>query len=338
MSDSQRQTIARYHSFLQTQAISAALHAARASGVLDVLRDGQQDLTELARQSGSDPEAVAALLRVLVAVGVVEQYGEDFALSQAARLMVGPDSDLGEEVYRDLGVYLRAAEETGSVEEYRRRLCARQWTHTAAAVQAAEVLEIGNLGPLPTGAAAAVDGQASWGRNGLRVLELGGGAGVWSAAMAYRDPTLRVTVVDNGLFLHQCRQTYHSIDVQSRLETVEADYRTWDVPLGEFDLVIIPEVLQLESDAEAVILLGRAADALREGGEVAIFETLNEHDGPAIALATHALELSVATPRGQQRSAAEIQQLLRGAGFEDAQWGWLTASSQGLGLVLARKS
>jgi hypothetical protein len=102
--------------------------------------------------------------------------------------------------------------------------------------------------------------------------------------------------------------------------------------------VIIPEVLQLESDAEAVILLGRAADALREGGEVAIFETLNEHDGPAIALATHALELSVATPRGQQRSAAEIQQLLRGAGFEDAQWGWLTASSQGLGLVLARKS
>jgi hypothetical protein len=94
--------------------------------------------------------------------------------------------------------------------------------------------------------------------------------------------------------------------------------------------------LQLEQDIDAVILLGRAADALRVGGQVAIFETLHESDGPALTLATHALELAVATG-GRQRSAGEIQRLLRGAGFGEGQWGWLTASSHGIGLVIATK-
>ena len=154
--------------------------------------------------------------------------------------------------------------------------------------------------------------------------------------MAYRDPALQVTVVDDAPRLAQCQSTYASIDLLNRWTAIEDDYRTWSTPLGEFDLVVLPEVLQLEQDIDAVILLGRAADALRVGGQVVIFETLHEEDGPAGSLATHALEIALAAG-GQQRSASQIQRLLRGAGFGEAQWGWLTASEQGLGLIIASK-
>jgi 2-polyprenyl-3-methyl-5-hydroxy-6-metoxy-1,4-benzoquinol methylase len=319
MSDSQKRTIARYQGFFETLSLSASLEAALQLGLLDALREGQMELSELAQRCQCEPEALAALVRVLVAVGILERYGEDLALSQAAQLLAGPDVDLGLGLWRSLPGFLSGEPRSSdSLASYRRRISARQWSHTAAAMQAAEVLKIGT------------------GLRGLKLLELGCGTGVWSAAMAYRDPALQVTVVDDAARLAQCHATYASIDLLSRWTAVEDDYRTWSTPLGEFDLVILPEVLQLEQDIDAVILLGRAADALRVGGQVVVFETLNEADGPAVTLATQALEISLATG-GRQRSAAQMQQLLRGAGFGEAQWGWLTASTHGMGLVIASK-
>ncbi len=56
-----------------------------------------------------------------------------------------------------------------------------------------------------------------------------------------------------------------------------------------------------------------------------IARTLREPDGPDLPLATQALEVAIATG-GRQRSAAELQRLLIGAGFGDGRWGWLDAS------------
>ncbi len=121
----------------------------------------------------------------------------------------------------------------------------RQWTHTSAALQAAEALGFGSA------------------LRGLNILELGSGAGVWSAAMIYRDPGARLTAVDHAPMLAHCQATFASVELLDRVTMIEDDYRTWSTPLGEFDLVILPEIVQLEQDPSAVILLGRAADALR---------------------------------------------------------------------------
>ncbi len=229
MSDSQKQTIARYQSFFEAHTLSASLDVAQRYGVMSALREGQKSLQELADRCDCEAEPLEALIRVLIAIGAVEQYGDDLALSQAAQLLTGPDTDLSVKIWKSLPEYLsgqgQAAE---SRDDYRRRLSTRQWAHTAAAIQAAEVLDIGGA------------------LRGLRVLELGCGAGVWSAAMAYRDPTLHVTVVDSAARLAQCQATYASIEMLDRWTAIEDDYRTWSTPLGEFDLVILPEVVQLE--------------------------------------------------------------------------------------------
>lgn len=323
MSESQKQTIARYQVFLDAMAMSACLDSAVKSGVFQTLRSGQRTLEELAASCHIQPQALEHLIRVLAAVGAVEIYGEFIALSQAISLIAPVDADLGHKLWQHLPAYLTPQEPTNftsavSLDVYRRRISSRQWTHTAAAVQASEALGFGSA------------------LRGLNILELGSGAGVWSAAMIYRDPTARLTVVDHASMLGQCQATFASVELLDRVTMIEDDYRTWSTPLGEFDLVILPEIVQLEQDPSAVILLGRAADALRVGGRAVILETLYEPDGPSLPLATQALEIALATA-GCQRTVAEMQRLLIGAGFGDAQWGWLDASPHGIGLVIASK-
>ncbi len=323
MSDSQKQTVARYQVFLDAMAMSASLDAAVKSGVFRALSSGQKTLEELASLCQIDPEALDNLLRVLTAVGAVEIYGEFIALSQAIALIAPMDADLGQALWNHLPAYLNeaSADDTSAIKlhTYRQRSCSRQWTHTSAAVQAADALGFGSAA------------------KGLNILELGSGAGVWSAAMIYRDPAARLTIVDHPQMLEHCRATFASIDLLDRVTMIADDYRTWSTPLGEFDLVLLPQVLQLEQEPSAVILLGRAADALRVGGRAVILETLREPDGPALPLAAQGLEIALATG-GRQRSAAEIQRLLIGAGFGDGQWGWLNASPHGIGLVIADKN
>ncbi len=319
MSESQKQTVARYQSFYDTIALATSLDTARQLGVFRSLRNGQKDLQALAADCQCDIASLETLVRVLTAIGAVERYGDDLALSQAIQLMAPVDADWGAEIWQRMPAYMQGtAQNDDRLVEYRQRLVTRQWSHTAAAMQAAEVLDIGGA------------------LRGLNVLELGSGAGVWSAAMAYRDERLQVTTVDQPALIRHCRDTYASIELLDRWTAIEDDYRTWPTPLGQYDLVILPEVLQLEPDASAVVLLGRAADALRPGGQVVILETLNDVEGPSVALATQALEIAVACG-GRQRTPAEVQRLLRGAGFGDAQWGWLTASPHGIGLVVATR-
>ncbi len=181
MSDSQKQTIFQYQRFLEVVATAACLQSASELGVFQALRNGQKDLTQLASASNCDSSALEELVRVLVAIGAIESYGEDLAISQAVGLFAPADADLGQSIWRNLSQYLQNSTSNLSnqrLSHYRQRISTRQWSHTAAAMQAAEVLGIG----------AAL--------RGLNVLELGSGAGVWSAAMAYRDPKLRITCVD----------------------------------------------------------------------------------------------------------------------------------------------
>ena len=191
---------------------------------------------ELAAACQIEAEPLEHLIRVLAAVGAVEVYDESIALSQAVRLIAPVDADLGRDLWQKLPTYLRSISLKWF--EFVRRAWSSidsafahcQWTHTSAAIQAAEALGFGSVA------------------RGLNILELGSGAGVWSAAMIFRDPAARLKVVDHANMLGLCRATYASVDLLDRVTLIEDDYRTWSTPLGEFDLVILPEIVQLEQD------------------------------------------------------------------------------------------
>jgi hypothetical protein len=108
--------------------------------------------------------------------------------------------------------------------------------------------------------------------------------------------------------------------------------------MGEFDLVVLPEVVCLLSDHDACVLLGRACDALKPQGEVLVLEAMAEPTSRALEHAIADLEIRIATQQGRLRTPAELESLLMGAGLEKSQWGPLPASIHGIGMMIAPRS
>jgi ubiquinone/menaquinone biosynthesis C-methylase UbiE len=320
MSDVLKETSRSFRTLRHMQALTSTIRSAQNIGLFQALRESQKTIDELADKLKLNRVAMENICRLLLAFGIIEQYGEDLALSNAAALQLESDPTFNSYLFNDIEKYVSQEQPTYDLTEFRRRLAGRQWNYSAAARQAAQVISSGNT------------------RKPTKMLELGCLTGVWSAAIAFMDENLEITSVDSQEFLARSRGTYQSVELEQRRTEIETNYRAFTAELESFDVVLFAEGLQLEDDASAVVILGRCADSLRVGGEIIIIEPLMETgEGQDVAVAAHALEIAMSTP-GCTRSAIQIQQLLTGAGFETARWATLTADDQGLGIVIAKRS
>ena len=302
------------------QTAVAAIRGAQESGIFQLLSERQHSAIELAERTRLVPTTIENLCRVLTAIGVLEQYGDDYALSQATSLQMQGDPHFNAYLQNDVESYLANQQAADGFDEFRHRLAARQWSCSAAARQAASVIETSKLD------------------RPLQLLELGCLAGVWSAALAFNDKTLEVTSVDIEPMHARARHTFQAIELMTQRREVVADFRHYEPELAASDFVLLAEGLQLQDDPNAVILLGRCADALRQGGEIIIVEhVLDSGEGQDLSIASQALEVGMAS-KGKLRTVNEIQQLLTGAGFQSARWAPLNADDQGLAIIVAQRN
>lgn len=322
MTSAQQNTIELYQTMMRVNASGHLMRAARELGLLEDLGDGQRTLEDLCQSRFLNAETTALLLNALVALGVVEKYGDDYALSQAARLLCAYDQDLGDVVWADLVKTADGNRPREQIDErlHRSREAATQWVHTPAAMQAAEVLDVGGEG-----------------MSGLEIVELGTGSGVWSAAMAYRDPESRVLAVDHEDALEAARHTAESIGVLDRFVTRSDDPTEVRLDDDSADLVLLPIRLHQCDDEEAVRQLGRAVDIVKPGGRVVVIDLFRGPNQPTLAESVAALRLHLGTCGGRVRTLDESKSLLRSAGLEDIQFTFLAADRSGLGLAVGRK-
>ncbi|TWU54517.1 hypothetical protein Poly51_32360 [Rubripirellula tenax] len=323
MSTAQERTLAQYHSLMQVNASAHLLRTARELGLIDELRHGQRTAEQLTESLSWSPHSASLLLDALLAIGVVEKYDDDFALSRAGHLLCQYDDDLGDATWGRLvdvvrGNDRRADHDDGKQFDY---LAATQWAHTGAAMQAAEILDIGEGGEF----------------NALQILDLGCGSGVWSCAMAHRDPTSTVTAVDNRAALEAASATAESIGISERFETIEGNPINAEVPTGKFDLVLVAQRISCLDGIAGKKLLAHAVEATRPGGRVVVIDLFR---GPAkanLAECVEALRLDLGTKGGRMRSLQEAQIDMREAGLERIQFTYLAASQVNLGLAVGAK-
>ena len=104
------------------------------------------------------------------------------------------------------------------------------------------------------------------------VLEVGCGHGVLSLYLALEKPGRRVTGVDIDMdkisAAGRAAGGLHTGEAAVRFETVDPGYR----PAGEWDAIVIADVLYLLPEAEQRALLGAAASALRPRGRLVVKE------------------------------------------------------------------
>jgi SAM-dependent methyltransferase len=147
-----------------------------------------------------------------------------------------------------------------------------------------------------------------------RLLDLGGGTGLYSIAYLQQHPRLEAIVWDRPEVLKVAVELAAAHGVADRLHTQSGDMFTDPVPAG-CDVVLLSNVLHDWDIPECRKLLRRCAEALPHGGCVLIHDVfLNDaHDGPlAIALYSAAL---FSLTEGRAYSAAEYRTWLTEVGL-----------------------
>lgn len=157
-------------------------------------------------------------------------------------------------------------------------------------------------------------------RGAQRLLDVGAGAGTYSAAFMARNPDLRAVLFDLRATLKVSRAFLREDPaLHGRVQVKAGDYRYDSFGHEEFDLVLLSHVTHDESPEMNRELLAKAHAALRPGGRVVIhdFVVNAARTAPEFG-ALFAVHMLTYTEAGRTYTSGEYRQWLREAGFRRA--------------------
>ena len=331
MSTAQIRAIEDYIQLTNRNAISHVIRAAVNLGIIRELAQGQRTLEQLAAAENLNRESLQLLMNVLCETELVEKYGDDYALSAVARLIPDQQHDLGDHYWQYLtgvirsGVRLPADNEIPvSDRDFLLNWTADQWTHTPAALDAAEVLEAGTT------------------RKGIRILELGCGAAVFGATLAHRDPESRLVLVDNASAIEKAAKTVESIELKSRCEMIVADYADPNIveilDNDTFDLVVIAGLLHRHQKEDCRQLIQRFSQLVKVDGEMAIIDVFEGQEKGDRTRTVFELELFLRTSRGTLHNPTDVEAYMKEGGLSQIRFAHLPAPPHVWGLLLGKRT
>jgi 2-polyprenyl-3-methyl-5-hydroxy-6-metoxy-1,4-benzoquinol methylase len=306
--------------------IAAAIAAAARTGLLAELTRGPTSDAELARRLGLDLRATSLVLDALQTLEVVRREGD----------RVEPGRAL-----------LAAAKVPGGYE-----LTLNMWAHTEEFLRTGEPFILMDRSPaerekvyrnIVGGLAALFEEPARElaARLPLRpakILDVGCGSGVWSLALAERHPGAHVYGLDLPAVLENFKARAAALSLTDRAHTIPADMHESEIPAGAYDLVIIANVLRLETPDRAARIVQRFAAGVAPGGALLVIDALaggtpERERGRAF----YALHLGLRTKTGQVHSPATISGWLAQAGLSKITAVDIADGAGGVGGLLATR-
>lgn len=146
-----------------------------------------------------------------------------------------------------------------------------------------------------------------------RLVDVGGGTGIYSIAFLQKNRALRAVVFDRPEVLKVAEEMAAAYGVSDRLECKAGDMFADELPAGE--VILLSNILHDWDVPECQSLVQRCADALPTGGRLLVHDVyLNDAlDGP-LPIALYSANLFALT-EGRAYSAAEYRTWLREAGL-----------------------
>jgi O-methyltransferase len=147
-----------------------------------------------------------------------------------------------------------------------------------------------------------------------KLLDVGGGSGCFSLAIAEHHPKIRCTIMELQAACDVAAEYVAAADFTHRVDVVSANMFRDPWPLG-YDGVFFSNIFHDWSTDEASLLARRAWDALPTGGLVFVHEMLlsDEANGPVPA-ASFSILMMLGT-KGEQYSFQQVKHVLVQAGF-----------------------
>jgi 2,7-dihydroxy-5-methyl-1-naphthoate 7-O-methyltransferase len=271
----------------------------------DHLEAGATRLEDLAERAGADPDALARLLRYLVARGVFAEEGGSYANTDLSRLLVDEagwrswlDLDDAPGVWAESWTRLLQGVRTGSPGRDER------WYYQ-------ELARTGRAASFDVLMAAQVQGNArqvadvyDWSAI-THVVDVGGGTGGMLRTLLAAQPHLRGTLFD-------LPQVVAAVERVERMEIVAGS--VFDDPLPRGEAYVLSQILHGWPDEGAAQILRRCAEAGGDGLRVLVVEGLVS-DRPSAEEASFDLFM-FALSGGRQRTLDEFRWLAESVGLE----------------------
>jgi SAM-dependent methyltransferase len=294
---------------------TAVLAAAIRTGVADALSGAGRTPSAIAHACGSDARAITALLGALAALGLAERDGDRFRLSERGAVLARSHPQTIALIVEKEWFFYKAwtgLEHTvrdghARIAPWRERL-ERDTPQALDFLRALDDLaarfggEPAELAqPLPVG----------------RLLDAGGGAGSHAARLIDTTPDLKATVLDLPGAEEVLRERHPDLGFVAG----DLDLPRFGRPPGEqWDAVLLANVLHDHAPEQARRIVQDAAELLRDGGILLVYEWVLEdtRDAPP-PVAMFALMMMVENEGGAAYTETELRNWLERAGLDDVE-------------------
>jgi ubiquinone/menaquinone biosynthesis C-methylase UbiE len=309
---------------------TAALKAAIELNVFTAVAEGSGTAADVARRCGAAERGVRILCDYLAILG--------FLTKQAGRYALTPDSatflDSRSPAYVGGAIeFLLSPQLTGAFDDVaaavRKGGTALPKDGTMAPEHPVWVRFARAMVPLTAGAAAEVAERVNGdSARPIRVLDISASHGLFGLAFARRNPTARVVALDWPNVLEVARENARQAGVLDRFETLPGS--AFDTNYGSaYDVVLLPNFLHHFDVPTCESLLRKVRAALKPGGRAVTVEFIPNDDRVSPpAVAAFALTMLTTTNAGDAYTFAELDSMLRNAGFARSELHALKAGVQ----------
>jgi acetylserotonin N-methyltransferase len=267
---------------------------------------------EIGRRLGLHPRACEVLLAVLMGLGLLAQHDGRIALTPSARNFLLPESpyDRGALIRRGRGAKHYETVREAILRDRERRTDLPE-TGDPSLEDARWVTEGMHLQSLPAAVALARLGDFTGVEH---LLDVGGGSGCFSIALAARNPQMRFTILELPPVCSVAREYVAEAGMQERVRMHAADMFRDPWPAGP-DVHFFSNIFHGWDRDLCLELARRSFESLPPGGRIDLHEALlnDARDGPlTVALFSLAMMLN---GEGKQYTAGELREMLEECGF-----------------------
>ncbi len=323
--------------FLGAQAFRVVCVAVKL-GVFEALSGGPLTAAETGRQIKADERGTTLLLEALKALGYVRKKDERYVntpMTVKWLLRGSPTSFAGGIPFFESMVFDRWGHLDESIRRGKPALYGYDWADQQPGRW--RIYEEGMIA-VARMAADEVIGKAKLPNTARRLLDVGGGHGLYSIKFCRRYPALSATVFDLPQALEVARETITAERMGVRVTVQEGDFWIDDLGTG-YDVVLLFNVVHAHPPDKNTELLRKVAGALNERGLMVIMEQIVDNaPGPTAKALARLQALNYFNDLDAQTYAFdEIVSWITKVGFANPR-GINLRKTPGFGLVLGTKT
>jgi ubiquinone/menaquinone biosynthesis C-methylase UbiE len=291
---------------------SQVLFTAIRLGIFELIGNGRMTFREIANATDSNPRGIRIICDALCSLGILSKEKDFYFNNGVSRQCLLADSPEpktailrhGARLYEKWGRLFDAVQEGRAVSENQLdpRLNhgktgfaeAMQNTAQKSASQTADQLNLSSVN---------------------RLLDLGGGPGLYAIECCRRNPDLQAFLLDDHETLEVARNNIQSAGLSDRIQLIAGDMLTHDFPTN-LDLVLLSNVLHIFSAQKNRSIIKKAFAALNRGGQICLKDFFLDSTRTQPAwVALFAVNMLVNTDEGDCYTLDEVQEWLMEAGF-----------------------